>query len=251
MARLDDIVTFCDHLTRRASIKDFPGSHNGLQLANNGSVSKVGSAVDAGLEPFRQAAAAGVEFIIVHHGMFWESVVPVVGRHRDRLALCLHNNIAVYGAHLPLDAHPEIGNNAILARRLGLHVSGTFLPYEGVDIGLVADFGLSRDDLKVRLSQEFPGGFKAIEFGDHAPERIGILTGSGSSAVDKLRAAGVDTLITGELRQQWFNFAQEEGLNLYVCGHYATEVYGVQALADAVSREFHIENTFIRTDCPL
>ncbi len=150
------MVDFCDARTRRVAIADFPGSHNGLQFENNGTVTRVGAAVDAGIEPFRAAIARGVDFLIVHHGMFWRPPVPITGPLREKLRVLYEGNLAVYGAHLPLDCHPEIGNNALLAKRIGLEVSGWFLNYEGNDIAARVDsHGLSRDEFAARLREQF------------------------------------------------------------------------------------------------
>ena len=251
MAKLEEIVRFCNERTECCEIPDFPGSENGLQVTNGGEVSKVGATVDAGLEPFRKAAEAGIDFLIVHHGLYWNPPVPLVGTAYEKVKLLLDRNIALYGSHLPLDRHPEIGNNAILARKLELTPRTTFLPHEGVDVGLLAKGSLSRDELRSKLEALFPQGISTMEFGSEKPEGIAILTGSGQSAVDKILEAGADTLITGELRQHHFNVAQEQRLNLYACGHYATETFGVDALAREVSEQFGIPYQFIETTCPL
>lgn len=251
MAKLKHLVAWCDERVKRKEIADFPGSMNGLQVANNGEVTRIGAAVDAGMEPFKRARAAGVDFLIVHHGLFWSPPRPVTRSNYDKLKLLLDSNIAVYGAHLPLDCHPEIGNNALLIKKLGMEPGGTFLPYEGNDIAFLADCNDTRDALRAKLDTLFPGGVTAMEFGSKKPGRIAVLTGSGQSAVGELRKAGVDTLITGELKQQHFNQAQEEGLNLYCCGHYATETFGVCALAEEAAAQFGIDWEFFPTECPL
>ncbi|MCC5840911.1 MAG: Nif3-like dinuclear metal center hexameric protein [Opitutales bacterium] len=249
--QLSDIVAFCDTRTHRAAIRDFPGAENGLQVENAGTVTKIAAAVDAGEEPLRLAAQAGADFLIVHHGLFWTPPVPLVGRHYRKVRVALDHNIAVYGSHLPLDAHPEIGNNALLAKALGLGEASFFLPYEGVPIALSAPCALDRASLRGRLHELFPKGVTALEFGAEQPERVAILTGSGRSALPHLRANGIDTLITGELRQEHFNLAQEERFNLYLCGHYATEVFGVRALAEEAANLFGLPWVFLDTACPL
>jgi len=252
MAALEEIVAYCDARVRRSEIADFPGARNGLQVENNGRVSKIGASVDAGWIPFRDAVAANVDCLICHHGLFWAPPIPVTGTRRAKLQAALEGNLAVYGAHLPLDCHPEIGNNALLAQELGLRKEGTFLSHEGTDIGLLAtppEGG--RDELARRLRELFPATFQAVECGPDAPGRVAILTGSGSSAVDELGAAGADTLVTGELRQHHFNAAQELGLNLYPVGHYATETFGVRALAAEVAEAFGLESVFLPQECPL
>lgn len=251
MVLVSDLVSYCDQRIRRQEIQDFPGASNGLQVANNGEVTRIGAAVDAGRVPFELAAARGVDFLIVHHGLFWNPPVPVVGPAYEKLKLLMDNNIAVYSAHLPLDCHPELGNNAILARKLQLEIEGWFLPYEGTAIAARVSPPDSRAALRERLEALFPGGVLAIECGPEKPRSVGILTGSGSSAVAHLRPNGIDTLITGELKQEHFNNAQEQGLNLYLCGHYATETFGVAALAEELAGEFSLPWEFVRTDCPL
>ncbi|MGF1484963.1 MAG: Nif3-like dinuclear metal center hexameric protein [Opitutales bacterium] len=252
MADLAAVVDFCDRRTRRAEYRDFPGAENGLQVQNNGTVTKIGAAVDAGLIPFEQAAAAGVNFLIVHHGLFWDPPVPVTAHRYQKLKTCLEQNLAVYSSHLPLDGHPEIGNNAILAKELGLAVEDWFVEYEGMAMAALASGPEGgRTELALRLQRLFPETYQAIEYGSAAPERIAILTGSGRAALDHMSAAGVDTLITGELRQNHFNLAQEMGWNLYPCGHYATEVFGVRELAREVAEAFGVEWTFLQTDCRL
>lgn len=252
MATLQEIVAFCDQRTRRAEIKDFHGAHNGLQVENNGSVKKIGAAVDAGLRPFKAAIAEGVDFLICHHGLFWTPPVPLTGSNARKVKTALDGNLAVYGAHLPLDCHPEIGNNALLAKALGLKRVDTFLNYEGNDMATVALGSMGgREELSKKLQALFPETYQGIEYGSERPKRIGILTGSGQSAVPHLLENDIDTLITGELRQHHFNMAQELGLNLYPCGHYATEVFGVKALAAEVATKFQIDWQFIEQPCRL
>ncbi|WP_269538948.1 Nif3-like dinuclear metal center hexameric protein [Cerasicoccus fimbriatus] len=252
MARLKDIVEYCDQRTHREEIKDFPGAMNGLQFENHGDVGKVGAAVDAGLIPFEMAADKGIDFLIVHHGMFWNKPAPIVGQLRKKLLVLLANNIAVYSSHLPLDCHPQIGNNAILARKLGLKVDGGFVRYEGHDIAVTAPATDGhRDHLKDKLQKLFPDTLTCIEAGPANIRRVGILTGSGRSAIPELKSRGIDTFITGELKQEHFNIAQEEEINLYLGGHYATETFGVSALAADVAEKFSLDWEFIDTGCPL
>ena len=252
MVKLKDVVNFCDSRTFHKKIKDYDGAYNGLQLENNGIVSKVAAAVDAGQLPFESAASAGADFIITHHGLFWNQPIPLTGTNYKKVKYALDNNIAVYGSHLPLDCHTQIGNNALLAESIGLKKICTFLPYEGTDIGIIAE-GPSggREEIASRLKLQFPKTYQSIEYGSSSPKRVAILTGSGQSALTNLLSNKVDTLITGELRQHHFNMAQELQLNLYPCGHYATEVFGVQALAKEVANEFSIEWTFIEQPCRL
>jgi dinuclear metal center YbgI/SA1388 family protein len=247
---LAELVSYCDQRLGVGGFPDYPGAMNGLQVANAGTVGRIGAAVDAGLEPFRRATQNGIEFLIVHHGLFWEPPRPWVGVAHERLNVLLRGNLAVYSAHLPLDAHPELGNNVVLARRLQLEPSRGFMPFEGRDVGVIAKFEGTRTELRRRLEALFPR-VTAMEFGGDTPRTVAILTGSAASISGELAAAGVDTLVTGELKEHFFNRAQEEHLNLYTCGHYATEVFGVCALAEELAARFGLPWEFIATQNPL
>ncbi|MBL62571.1 MAG: Nif3-like dinuclear metal center hexameric protein [Opitutae bacterium] len=250
-AELEVVSRFCSDRLKIEDVPDFPGAENGLQIANDGQVTKVGAAVDAGMEPFRKAVDANIDFLIVHHGLYWNPPVPLIGVAYEKIKLLLQNNIAVYSSHLPLDGHPEIGNNAIIARKLGLRTNSTIFPYEGVDAGLLTEGIESRQELRASLENLFPNGIQAIEFGSENLGRIAILSGSGNSVVSEILGVGTNTLVTGELRQHHFNMAQELGLNLYACGHYATETFGVDALGREVGKQFGLGYEFIETSCPL
>lgn len=251
MVELNAVEKFCDQRVCIREIPDFPGAHNGLQLENNGEITKIGACVDAGLVPFRLAIERNIDLIICHHGLFWTPPIPMTKSNFEKIKLCMDANLAIYSSHLPLDCHPEIGNNAILAKKLGLEPCGTFLPYEGVDIGLLTTSSYDRTELRERLNDLFPSGFKTMEFGMGKPEKIALLSGSGQSAVDKILDVGADTLITGELKQHHFNLAQELELNLYACGHYATECFAVDALSQEVAQQFDLPYEFVETSCPL
>ena len=251
MVELSEITDYCDQLLRSKEIPDFPGSKNGLQIENNGKVHRIGASVDIGLVPIRLAIEEQIDFLVCHHGLFWTPPVPFTGSNFEKIKLCIDSNLAIYSSHLPLDCHPSIGNNAILAKKLGLVPCDTFLPFEGVDIGLLTTSSYDRKELSNRLNDLFPAGFHAMEFGMKKPEKIAILTGSGQSAVDKIMETGSDTLITGELKQHHFNIAQELKLNLYCCGHYATERFGVDELSRKIAHHFDLSYKFLETNCPL
>ena len=249
-ADLRHVTRFCDALTNRREVPDFSDARNGLQHRGRPRVRKVGAAVDAGTEVFKAAAKRGVDFLIVHHGIHWKPVSPARTVASARKAALRRSGLSLYSSHLPLDAHPVIGNNALIAADLGLRVIDWFVDYEGLPIACVCR-GIPRATLRRRLKASYPWTFKAIEFGSARPSRIAILSGSGRSALPCLRDAGCDTLITGELREEHFNEAHEQRWNLYPCGHYATETWGVKALAAAVSAEFGVPWEFIGTGNPL
>jgi dinuclear metal center YbgI/SA1388 family protein len=249
-AQLEDLVLYCDKRTRRTAFKDAPGAFNGLQVANNGRVTKIGAAVDAGVVPFQKAVAAGVDFLIVHHGMYWDMPRPLTGGVYERVATLVRGNCALYSNHLPLDGHPQIGNNALLAKQLGVKPTRPFLVRDKEAIGCIAETRFTRTALRAKLEALYPRVI-AIECGMVKPRAIAFCSGSGNSAVPELVPAGVDTLVTGELREEWFNRAQEEKLNLYLCGHYATEVHAVKALAAELAKKFRLPWEFIATKNPL
>jgi dinuclear metal center YbgI/SA1388 family protein len=250
MTKLNDLVAYCDKRTRLARFKDSPGAFNGLQVANDGQVTRIGAAVDAGLVPFRHAVDAGVDFLIVHHGMYWDMPRSLTGPAYARVSTLVKGNCALYSNHLPLDAHPRIGNNALLARQLGLKARRGFMANEGGDIGCIAPCRLTRAALRRRLESLY-SRVVAIEFGAGKPAEVAFCSGGANGAMPALLASGADTLVTGELREEWFNVAQEHGLNLYLCGHYATEVHGVRALAAELSAKFGLPWEFIATENPL
>lgn len=251
MVELEQVVRFCDERVNKGAVSDFAGALNGLQFQNKGQVTKVGAAVDACMETCLKASERGVDFLIVHHGLFWRGTSAVVGNVYGKYQALMAANVAVYGSHLPLDAHEEIGNNVLIAKLLGMEVVKRFAFYEGVGIGVIAKWGKGRDGLVDALQREFPGMVKRIEFGSVKPEYVAICSGSGASVVDELKKNGVDTLVTGELRQHHYTVAQDDGLNLYPCGHYHTEVFGVKALAKEVAERFQLPWEFIETGCPL
>ena len=250
MPTLSDLVDYCDTRTRRAEFEDAPGAFNGLQVANSGRVTKIGAAVDAGAVPFRRAVEDGVDFLVVHHGMYWDMPRALTGAAYDRVRALIRGDCALYSNHLPLDAHPEIGNNALLARQIGLEPARGFMPNKGGDIGLIASSTLSRQTLRARLESLY-SRVVSVEFGSDRPGEVALCSGSGNSALAAAIAAGVDTLVTGELREEHFNRAQEERLNLFLCGHYATEVHAVKALAAELSGKFGLPWVFIATENPL
>ena len=252
MVDLKSITDFCDQRTQKDTTPDFDQAFNGLQLENNGIVSKIGAAVDAGQIPFELAIQEKVDFLICHHGLFWNPIAPLTGHNYKKIQTAIKGNIAVYSSHLPLDSHEEIGNNALLSEALELKPIKQFLDYKGTQIGLISEGPQGgRSELQTKLKALFPKTYGEILYGDSKPKKIAILTGSGQSAVAELLQNGVDTLITGELRQHHFNMAQELKLNLFPCGHYATETFGVQRLAKEVAETFKIEWTFLKQDCLL
>lgn len=249
---LEEVTEFMDGYCAVSSVCDYPGSFNGLQFQNSGKVTKIATAVDAGLSEIRMAAHIGADLLIVHHGIFWEETRPVVGHVYEACKILIDSDIAVYSMHLPLDAHDEIGNNTLMAKALGLKASGRCFESGGVSVGVVARAPAGGvDELENRLRKLFPKTFKRIRFGSKNPKRIALCSGSCGDVVPALPKLGIDTLVCGELRQKHFRMAQEYGLNLYPCGHYATETFGVIALGEIAAKKFALPCDFIEMANPL
>jgi dinuclear metal center YbgI/SA1388 family protein len=242
--RLDHIVGYLDEYLRIRTIPDAPHALNGLQVANLGQVTHVVAAVDLCQATIENAAAARADLLVVHHGIFWKGLEPLVGRAYERLASLVRHNLAVYSAHLPLDCHPEVGNNPLLARALGVAPRGAFGVDDGVAIGVWGELDIDRDALAGRLATILGAAPRLLGFGPTRVRRVGIVTGAGGSMIAQARAAGLDTYITGEGPHHTFFDAEELGLNVFYAGHYATETLGVKALAEHLSKKFDLPWTF-------
>jgi dinuclear metal center YbgI/SA1388 family protein len=248
MPSLPEIVRYIDHYLRIREIEDWPNAANGLQIENSGRVTKIGAAVDISTRVLTRAAKKNIDFLIVHHGLFWPGLRSVTGALRRQLKLALENDIALYSVHLPLDLHPKVGNNGRLAGLLGLKSTQPFLEEKAQLIGLKARVSLPRDELARRLRKALGGPIKAFNFGPTKTSTIAIITGGAGSEIDRVAQERIDTLITGEA-PHWAAVAAEElGMNLLLGGHYATETFGVKALAAHLSKRFKVSWTFI--DCP-
>jgi dinuclear metal center YbgI/SA1388 family protein len=248
MTSLSEIVNYTNDFLRIREIGDWDNALNGLQIENSGGVNKVGASVDASTRVLAAAAKQNVDLLIVHHGLFWPGLQPVTGVLRRQLELAFESNIALYSAHLPLDLHPRVGNNAQLATALGLKSNQPFFEEKGQMIGLKARASLPRDDLVRKLQKALSSPVKAFMFGPKKTGTIGVITGGAGSEIYKIAQEGIDTFITGEA-PHWAAVASDElGMNLLLGGHYATEVFGVKALAANLSKRFQIPWVFI--DCP-
>lgn len=244
-APLKTIVAHCDKLLRTREIKDYDGAANGLQVENRGHVTRIAAAVDATLATIRLAIQARADLLIVHHGLFWSPTHPWTGKRYEMLRLLLENNLAIYSSHLPLDTHPKLGNNVLLCTALGLRNLKPFFPCEGQTIGFQATTRISRDDLFRRLRHAVNGEVKMIPGGPKICGRIGVVTGGAGNKLKQAAEEGVDTFITGEGAHWTYGVAEELGLNVFYAGHYATETFGVKALAAHLSKKFKVPWTFI------
>jgi dinuclear metal center YbgI/SA1388 family protein len=244
-ARLADIVRYCDRLLRTGEFNDWDGAVNGLQVENRGTVTRIAVAVDASLATVKLAIAARADLLIVHHGLFWNPGHPWTGARYELLTLLLENNLAVYSSHLPLDAHPRLGNNAQLCLALALKKRKPFFFERGRFIGYKLETRLKRQELTARLHHALKAPPKLLAGGPDVCRRIGVVTGGAGSELKKAAREGVDTLITGEGPHWTFALAEELGLNVFYGGHYATETFGVKALAKHLAHKFKLPWTFL------
>lgn len=243
--QLATVSAWLDDFLRVRDVPDDALAFNGLQVANAGEVTRVAVAVDACLAVFEAAAAHDADLLIVHHGLFWSGLEPLVGRAYRRVEALVRNGIALYGAHLPLDVHPEVGNNPVLARLLELPVHGAWGEYKGIPIGVWGEAAQPRAALAGRIERVLGAPARLLATGPEQVRRIGIVTGAGGSMIADAHDAGLDTLITGEGKHHSYFDAEELGVNVFYAGHYATETVGVQALAERLGREFDLPWTFI------
>jgi dinuclear metal center YbgI/SA1388 family protein len=243
--KLSAIVKYSDRTLKTEQFTDWPGAANGLQVENDGLVSKIAAAVDASTATITKAIAMEADLLLVHHGLFWGATHPWTGKRYQLLKLLLDHNLAVYSSHLPLDAHPQLGNNAQLAKALGLRQMKPFFFEKGQHIGLQCSTNLQRDELEKRLANVLRGEPKVIPGGPAICRSIGIVTGGAGDELKKAHEEGVDTFITGEGRHWTYALAEELGMNVFYGGHYATETFGVRALAALLSDKFNLPWEFI------
>jgi dinuclear metal center YbgI/SA1388 family protein len=250
MPLLSDIVKYCNERLNINAIEDAEGAHNGLQFQNSGIISKIAMAVDASLEAIEKAVAIGANLLVVHHGLFWGKTVPVTENIYKKYKLLMDHDIGVYSCHLPLDAHLEIGNNACMAQLLGLTNVEQAFEYHGIKIGIMGNRSINRHRLKTLLESIFPR-IITIEFGLENIEKIGIISGGSGSLIIQAKDYKVDAIIVGECQQYHYNITRENNINVYVCGHYATETFGVEALGREIAQKFSLPFEFIHSNCPL
>lgn len=228
--RLDELTSYLNGYLRVRQVADAPAALNGLQVANTGEVTRLAVAVDASERTIVAAADRKCDLLLVHHGLFWAGLQALTGRFYRKVKLLLERDIAVYSAHLPLDVHGEVGNNSVLARALGVELEGTF-GGEAEDAAVWGRLELRREALCARLDDLLDGRVRLVAGGPERVRRVGVCTGSGARYIREAAALGLDALVTGEGSHHTYFDGLEEGINVYYGGHYATETWGVRALA--------------------
>ena len=245
MATVDQLVDYCRDLLRIGEIEDWPNALNGLQIGNSGGITRIGAAVDASARTIDAAIERRVNFLIVHHGLFWPGLQPITGGRRRMLERALQHDLALYSAHLPLDIHSALGNNAQLASALGFENTEPFFELKGQCVGLKINAQVSREELACKLEKSLGGPVKLFGHGPEQTGTIGLITGGAGSEIYAVAREGIDTFITGEA-PHWAAVAAEElGINLLLGGHYATETFGVKALATHLADRFDLPWEFL------
>ncbi|ADB58093.1 Nif3-like dinuclear metal center hexameric protein [Archaeoglobus profundus] len=243
--KLHEIVEFLDDFLKVKEWQD--KSNNGLQIEGKEDVNKVAFAVDACMDVFRKAKEIGADIIVVHHGLIWGGIDYVKGVVKRRLEFLLKNDISLYAAHLPLDAHPSVGNNAQILKALDLEPTESFGVYQGKEIGYIGVYDESKplDYVLEMVREKINPSLTVLNFGDKDVRRVGVVSGRGSFALSEAVERNVDLFITGEQDHSTYHLAKESGINVVFAGHYATETFGVKALMRVVGGEFEVDVEFI------
>jgi dinuclear metal center YbgI/SA1388 family protein len=245
MVSLPELVSRLDEMLRVAELPDYPAALNGLQVEGTRPVRRVACAVDAAEATIRRAIDGGADLLVVHHGLFWDGNQPVTGRRYRRLKALLDSGMALYSAHLPLDVHPQLGNNARLLRALGIEPIGRFGEYRGMPMGWWGETDLRREALCARLDELLGVRVKLVPGGPERVNRVGVVTGGAGSMIPEAVRAGLDAFVTGEGAHHNFFDAEEGSINLYLGGHYATETFGVRAVGEWLAAEHGLEWFFV------
>ena len=242
---LQEIVAHCDEYLRVREIGDYDNALNGLQLENSGRVTKIAAAVDFSTRALQAAAEREANLLVVHHGMFWSGLRPITGASSRQLKLAFDNDVAVYSAHLPLDLHSELGNNVLLMRALGIENSEPFFEEKGSLLGRRASVEIPLSEIAQRLEAAVNGAVQCIGAGPEVTRQLGVITGGAGGEIARATAEGIDTFITGEAPHWAAVAAREFGINLLLGGHYATETFGVKALAAHLAKRLRVPWVFI------
>jgi dinuclear metal center YbgI/SA1388 family protein len=246
MKSLATIVSFLD---RELNIKAFAdSSHNGLQVENSGKIARIGVGVDASLAFFEEAARHKAQMVICHHGLSWgDSLKRISGLNYRRLKFLLDHDMALYACHLPLDAHPRLGNNAQIAKALGLRRLKPFGLYHGVSIGFCGSLpaAMPYAAFKSRVQRIMGNTVGTMDFGKRMVRTVAIVSGGGAEQIAEAGQKGMDVYLSGEPALLAYHLAQEHKINAIFSGHYATEVFGVKALARLLSSRFGLKTEFI------
>ncbi|MFC4454897.1 Nif3-like dinuclear metal center hexameric protein [Deinococcus sonorensis] len=238
---LTELVAWLDRFLNTDAYKDW--SNNGLQLEGNTVVTRVAASVDVSLQSIEQAIEGGAQLLIAHHGLYWNKPQMITGPHRRRVQAALDGGLSIYASHLPLDAHPEVGNNAMIANALSLQ---DVQPFAGIGVQGELPFSQTLQEFAERV-QKLTGEICLVHGGGGGSgvHRLGIVSGGGAEFIAEAARLGLDTLLTGEPEHKHFHDAFEYGVNAVYAGHYETEVFGVRALAARLEEQFGLPWQFL------
>ena len=252
MAKLSAILDYLEELLQPSLFDDY--GPNGLQVPGPEEVERVVTGVSAHQELFERGTEAGADLVICHHGILWDAqpraISPVL---KARLETLFRADMALAAYHLPLDAHPEVGNNALICARLGLERAEPFGRHRGREIGFVGRSSqpLALEDLVARCREAFGQEPFVWDFGPDAVGTVGILSGGGASSLAEAAALGLDAFLTGEPAEPAMADAREAGIHFTAAGHYATETFGVRRLGELLQEGFGVEQRFISVPNPV
>ncbi len=245
--KLESLLQYIDGYLGIDQHPDYSTALNGLQVQGPDEVSHIVAAVDASEATIAEAVARNADFLLVHHGIFWSGLQPLTGRLLRKVRPLLDAGINLYSVHLPLDGHAEVGNSALLAKALGVDVEGRFAAYKTAEIGWHGSLaeGIDIGELQRRAERVLGGAVHVIPGGPSRIERVGVVTGGGASFTAEAAALGLDALVTGEGSHHTHFDAMELGVHVLLGGHYATETFGVRALAEHLADRFGLTSEFI------
>jgi dinuclear metal center YbgI/SA1388 family protein len=253
MAQITQLIAALDELLQPAGFRDL--GPNGLQVPGAREVTRVVTGVSARLELCERAVALGAQLVLVHHGLFWDfqptGLTPLLA---ERLRPLFKHDVNLAAYHLPLDAHPQVGNNALLAAALGCETQRPFGDYKGTPIGRAGTFsgeGIALDDLRARVYEATGREPLLLGAGPERIRTIGVVSGSAADTLHEAAAQGLDAFLTGEPREHITAEAEELGLHFVAAGHYATETLGVRALGELLAERFGIEHEFVDLPNPV
>jgi len=249
MSALTEIVHYTDTLLQSSSFKDY--CPNGLQVEGAAQVAKVVSGVTASQALLDAAVEKNADIVLVHHGYFWKSDDPrIIGMRRRRIATLLEHDISLLAYHLPLDAHPELGNNAGLAQQLQLKTAGT-LNAEGIGNVGKLPAPMSATDFATHIASCLSREPLLIEGDSRTIKEVAWCTGAAQNYMEQAIEKGVDAYISGEVSEQTVHLARESGVHYFAAGHHATERYGVQLLGEKIAEKFKISHEFVDISNPV
>jgi dinuclear metal center YbgI/SA1388 family protein len=252
MAQRNEIIAYLDDLLEIEQFPDY--GPNGLQVPGAPEVSRVVTGVSAQRELFEQAAAAGAELVLCHHGLFWDFHSRAIGpAMKERLRILFDADISLAGYHLPLDAHPEVGNNALICAALGLERAEPFGEYKGRSIGFVGRSaeGVPFAELRGRCAAAFEQDPFVWEYGPKVVHSVAIVSGGAPGDLPDAIAAGMDAFLTGETAEHVMADARENGVHFIAGGHYATERFGIRRLGELVAERFGVDHQFVEIPNPI